>query len=73
MKQSQRFRNKLKIFEKAVNGLGVSLKIETSGFSEEVIDVIKNGRIQKFEYCTELTWKKIFFSHFTIIKKGSNQ
>lgn len=59
MEQSQRFKHKLEVFEKAVDGFSVSLQIETSTFPEEVIDAIKNGRIQKFEYCTELTWKII--------------
>jgi nucleotidyltransferase substrate binding protein (TIGR01987 family) len=59
MEQSQRFKYKLKVFEKAIEGFGISLEIEISSFSNEVSDAIKNGCIQKFEYCTELTWKII--------------
>ena len=59
MEQSKRFGYKLKLYEKAIKGFDSSLRIETSSFSEEVVDVIKNGRIQKFEYCAELTWKII--------------
>ena len=59
MEQSQRFKYKLESYEKALKGFSISLNINVSGFSEEIIDTIKNGRIQKFEYCTELTWKVI--------------
>ena len=59
MEQSQRFKYKLEVYEKALKGFNISLNIDVLGFSEEVIDTIKNGRIQKFEYCAELTWKVI--------------
>ena len=59
MEQSSKFGYKLDSYEKALKGFGVSLEIDTTGFSEAIADTIKNGRIQKFEYCTELTWKII--------------
>lgn len=59
MEQSQRFKYKLEVYEKALKGFDISLNIDLLGLSEEVIDTLKNGRIQKFEYCTELTWKVI--------------
>jgi len=59
MEQRQKFKYKLLVYEKALMGFEVSLNIDTLGFSEDVTDAIKNGRIQKFEYCTELTWKII--------------
>lgn len=59
MEQSQRFKYKLELYEKALKGFNISLNIDVLGFSEEIIDTIKNGRIKKFEYCTELTWKAI--------------
>lgn len=59
MEQSQRFKYKLEIYAKALKGFDRSLNIDLSGFSEEIIDTIKNGRIQKFEYGTELMWKVI--------------
>jgi nucleotidyltransferase substrate binding protein (TIGR01987 family) len=39
----------------------LSLK-ESSKYSDLELDLLKNGKIQKFEYCTELAWKvsKIF-------------
>jgi len=59
MEQSQRLKYKLDVYEKALNGFEISLKIDTSNFSDDIVDTIKNGRIQKFEYCAELTWKII--------------
>lgn len=41
MEQSQRFRHKLKAYEKALKGFSVSLNINVSDFSEEIIDAIK--------------------------------
>lgn len=69
MEQSEKYKFKLAAYEKAIQGFATSLLIDTSGFTGDVVDVIKNGRIQKFEYCSELTWKiiKIFlFEHHSI-------
>ena len=59
MEQSQRFRYKLESYENALKSFSISLQIDVFGLSEAIVDTIKNGRIQKFEYCTELTWKII--------------
>ena len=59
MEQRNRFQLKLETFSKAIAGLEGSLKINLAEYSKEVSEVIKNGRIQKFEYCSELTWKLI--------------
>jgi nucleotidyltransferase substrate binding protein (TIGR01987 family) len=59
MEQKQKFQLKFNTYKKAVTGLSKSLDIDTSQYDEVVGDAIKNGRIQKFEYCTELTWKLI--------------
>jgi len=59
MEQSEKYKYKLAVYDKALHGFNASLQIDVSGFSEEIIETIKNGRIQKFEYCTELTWKVI--------------
>ena len=59
MEQKQKFQLKLKTYKKAVTGLSKSLDIDLSKYDEVVRDAIKNGRIQKFEYCTEMTWKLI--------------
>ena len=59
MEQSPKFKYKLEVYEKALKGFDTSLNIDFKLLSEEIIDAIINGRIQKFEYCTELTWKTI--------------
>ena len=59
MEQSPKFKYKLEVYEKALKGFDTSLNIDFKLLSEEIIDAIINGRIQKFEYCTELTWKII--------------
>ena len=59
MEQSPKFKYKLEVYEKALKGFDTSLNIDFKLLSEEIIDAIINGRLQKFEYCTELTWKII--------------
>ncbi len=59
MEQSPKFKYKLEVYEKALKGFDRSLNIDFKLLSEEIIDAIINGRLQKFEYCTELTWKII--------------
>lgn len=57
MEYAKIFRSKFAVYKKAVEGFNASLEIDLSDFDEIVQDSIKNGCIQKFEYCTELTWK----------------
>ena len=59
MEQKQKFQLKFKTYLMALSGFEKSLKIDTSTYPEDVQDSIKNGRIQKFEVCMELTWKII--------------
>jgi len=59
MEPREIFRSKLNTYKQAVEGFVRSLHIETSNFDEVVRDSIKNGQIQKFEYCSELTWKMV--------------
>jgi nucleotidyltransferase substrate binding protein (TIGR01987 family) len=67
MEQRDRFRIRLESLIKAVAGFESSLNINLVEYNKEVADVIKNGRIQKFEYSSELTWKTIkdylYFAH----------
>ena len=57
MEPREIFQAKLNTYKQALEGFVRSLQIETSKFDEVVRDSIKNGQIQKFEYCSELTWK----------------
>ncbi len=57
---------KLSQYKEALDGfeklLNIDLKELKKKFGEVVIDGLKNGQAQKFEYCSELCWKivKIF-------------
>jgi len=42
---------------KAISALNTSLKIDLQLYDSNVIDTLKNGQIQKFEYNIELLWK----------------
>lgn len=59
MEQREIFLEKLDIYQQAISGLEKALQINPDEYDETVADLIKNGRIQKFEYCEELTWKII--------------
>lgn len=76
MEQKQKFQLKLNTFKKAVLGFSNSLKIDVSSFGDIVKDAIKNGRIQKFEYTTEMAWKlikKYLYIYHNIDAKSPNQ
>lgn len=76
MEQKQKFQLKLNTFKKAVLGFSNSLKIDVSSFDDIVKDAIKNGRIQKFEYTTEMAWKlikKYLYIYHNIDAKSPNQ
>ena len=59
MEQRELFQIKFESFRNALLGFEETLNIELFKFDVNIQDAIKNGRIQKFEYCTELTWKII--------------
>ena len=52
---------KLDLYQKAVSSFEKLLEqnLNELNLSDTLIDGLKNGQIQKFEYCTELTWKLI--------------
>ena len=57
MEFAERYNAGLKEFEKAFKGFEYGLSIDLSQYSTIEADYIRNGWIQKFEYCTELAWK----------------
>ena len=59
MEQREKFQLKLSVYKKAIKSFFDSLQIDIQTFDTIVQDAIKNGRIQKFEYTTEMTWKLI--------------
>lgn len=54
-----RLKVKITQFEDAVSNFGESLSIELKDYSDIVVDSIKSGRVQKFEFCVELLWKTL--------------
>ena len=44
---------------KAITALNTSLEINLELYDSNVIDTLKNGQIQKFEYNMELLWKTL--------------
>lgn len=57
MELSGKFQYTLESLKSAVGSFEKSLEMDFSNLDLFGIDLIKNGRIQKFEYCTELAWK----------------
>jgi nucleotidyltransferase substrate binding protein (TIGR01987 family) len=56
------------VLEKALSGFSKLVRLPLDGLNEVQVDGIKNGRIQKFEYCIELLWKTSRF--FLVEIKG---
>lgn len=44
---------------RALKGFAEVLDLEIDGYSAAIRDAIENGRIQKFEYYSELFWKYV--------------
>ena len=59
MELAERRKLKTKVYREAFQSFSSSLELDLSAFDEEITDLIKNGHIQKFEYCSELMWKCI--------------
>ncbi len=55
----ERLKRQIAQLEKAVEGYQASLDIHLEQYDEIVQDSIKNGQIQKFEYCIEFYWKTL--------------
>jgi nucleotidyltransferase substrate binding protein (TIGR01987 family) len=54
-----RLKYKIQQYKDAVMNFEESLSIDFTGLSERIVDSIKSGRVQKFEFCTELLWKTL--------------
>lgn len=58
MELSQKFESELSNLNQAVETFHKALNVtDNDSFNEITKDLIKNGKIQKFEYCAELAWK----------------
>lgn len=61
-----RLKYKLTQLADALINFEASLSIDTNEFEPTLVDIIKSGRIQKFEFCTELLWKTLKIYLFEI-------
>ena len=57
MELAERYKSGLIAFEKAFRGFEQGLSIDLSQYPAIEVDYIRNGWIQKLEYCIELAWK----------------
>lgn len=55
----EKLKLKLKVYSEALKSFKDLLTASIDALDPVLIDGIKNGRIQKFEYTTELTWKLV--------------
>lgn len=68
MELKQKLNIELSSLNQAISTYAQSLELNVNEkYSEIELDLIKNGKIQKFEYCAELAWKvsKIFLEFQT--------
>jgi len=54
-----RLNYKLAQLQDALDNFEKSLSIDLNSLDETLVDSIKSGRIQKFEFCVELMWKTL--------------
>lgn len=59
MESGSTLKERLADFASALNTFEQSLQLDLSRYRDVELDTIKNGQIQKFEYCEELCWKTI--------------
>jgi nucleotidyltransferase substrate binding protein (TIGR01987 family) len=57
MELSEKYILELNNFHKAVNSFKAAMDATFENLNSIGEDLIKNGKIQKFEYCAELAWK----------------
>lgn len=57
MELSEKYKIELGNLQKAVSSFEAALNATFDNLDNIGIDLIQNGRIQKFEYCAELAWK----------------
>ena len=57
MELSEKYKLELSNFQKAVNSFEAAMDATFENLNSVGEDLIKNGKIQKFENCAELAWK----------------
>jgi hypothetical protein len=68
MELNEKYSSNCALLNKAIADFELSLRADFSKYNALETDWIKNGQIQKFEFCTELFWKtaKIYTPKLTI-------
>lgn len=69
MELNERYSSICAFLNKAVFDFELSLEADFSKYNTLETDWIKNGRIQKFEFCTELFWKTAKLYLFNLEEK----
>jgi hypothetical protein len=69
MELNERYSSICALLNKAVFDFELSLEADFSKYNTLETDWIKNGQIQKFEFCTELFWKTAKIYLFSIEEK----
>lgn len=59
MEIKQRLQKKIEQYHNAIKGFKDLLDLDMGAYEGVVLDGLQNGLIQKFEVCSELTWKLI--------------
>jgi nucleotidyltransferase substrate binding protein (TIGR01987 family) len=59
LEQAGLYRAKVEKFKKALLSFNSAMGQDLSLFEPVVNDILINGQVQKFEYCSELMWKTI--------------
>ena len=59
MEEKEKYKLRLNTLVAAMDGFSKLMEKDITLFDEIVSDGLMNGRIQKFEYCTELLWKTV--------------
>ncbi len=59
MEIEQRLKKKTDQYQRAIESFKALLELDLSAYEGVVLDGLQNGLIQKFEICSELTWKVI--------------
>ena len=51
--------HKIAMFRKAVQGFAAVLAMDLTSLEPVLADAVRNGAVQKFEFCCEISWKTI--------------
>lgn len=57
MALSENYKNRLKFLQSATTDLELALAEDLTQFTDRQQDILRNGQVQKFEFCIELLWK----------------